>query len=98
MSAVLLFRRRVVFADDAFAEIVIWRLPKALPPSEHLFKYRLAYVVGGVCVVRYDNEQGKGDHRHYGERESRYGFSDPESLLADFEADIRRWNHEDGRS
>ncbi|MCA0302883.1 MAG: DUF6516 family protein [Proteobacteria bacterium] len=97
MSAVLLIRRRVVLAEDAFAEIVVWRLPKALPPSRHLFKYRLAYVVGGTCVVRYDNEQGKGDHRHYDGSESAYDFSSPETLLADFEADIRRWSHEDRR-
>ena len=98
MTAVLLLRRRVVVADDAFVEIVIWRLPKALPPSRHMFKYRLAYVVDGDCVVRYDNEQGKGDHRHYEARETRFRFSDPETLIADFEADIRRWNDENGRS
>ncbi len=51
--------------------------------------------VNGTCVVRYDNETGKGDHRHFSTRESRYTFETPEKLIADFQADIARWNHED---
>jgi len=49
-------------------------------------------------VVRYDNEAGKDDHRHFGERESRYSFTTPEALLAAFERDIARWNRENSRS
>ena len=55
----------------------------------HDFKYRLAYVVDGVCVVRYDNEAGKGDHRHFGERESNYTFQTPEKLLPTLNATLR---------
>ncbi len=98
MKALLLLRRRVIVAEDAFAEVVIWRVPKPVEPSEHEFKYGLAYVVRGECVLRYDNERGKGDHRHLGTAEERYTFSSPEQLMADFEADIERWNHEHGRS
>ena len=98
MPSTLLIRRRVVLADDAFAEIVVWRLPRATPPSKHAFKYRLAYVVCGECVLRYDNERGKGDHRHFSDVERPYRFSTPERLVADFSADIGRWNHENGRS
>jgi len=35
-----------------------------LAGSVHSFKYRLAHVVRGVCVLRDDNEAGRGDHRH----------------------------------
>lgn len=98
MKAIPLIRRRVVLAPDAFAEIAVWRVPEPVPPSGHPFKYRLAYVVGGECVLRYDNERGKGDHRHYGDEESDYVFSDPDQLTRDFGADIARWNHEHGRS
>jgi hypothetical protein len=98
MKAVALIRRRVVLASDAFAEVVVWKVPDAVPPSGHAFKYRLAYVVKGECVVRYDNERGKGDHRHYGGLESGYTFSSPDQLMLDFNADIARWNHEHGRS
>ncbi len=98
MKAVALVRRRVVLAADAFAEIAVWRLPQPLPPSRHRFKYRLAYVVAGRCVIRYDNELGKGDHRHAGAAEVPYAFSTPEQLMTDFNADIARWNHEHGRS
>ena len=60
MPAVELVNTRVVYSEDAFAELVLWALPKALAGSAHRYKYRLAYVVRGVCVVRYDNEAGKG--------------------------------------
>lgn len=98
MKAIELIRRRVVVAEDAFVEIAVWRVPHPVPPSTHNFKYRLAYVVAGECVLRYDNERSKGDHRHFGTRESAYAFTTPDQLMADFNADIARWNHENGRS
>src|SRR5438477_2782441 len=98
MKATALVSRRVVLAPDAFADIVIWALPTPIPGSRHLFKYRLAYVVGGDCVLRYDNESGKGDHRHHGKSQSTYTFVDPDKLMADFLADVERWNRENGRS
>ena len=41
-------------------------------------------------MVRYDNETGKGDHRHEGGREEPYHFTAVETLVADFLADIAR--------
>jgi hypothetical protein len=98
MKATPLIRRRVVLAPDAFVEVAVWRVPEPVSPSDHSFKYRLAYVVRGECVVRYDNERGKGDHRHVGSRETHYTFLTPDQLMTDFNADIARWNHEHGRS
>jgi Family of unknown function (DUF6516) len=42
--------------------------------------------------VRYDNERGKGDHRHLGLREEAYVFTTIEQLLDDFERDIANWS------
>jgi Family of unknown function (DUF6516) len=98
MKAVALLRTRIVYSETAFAELVLWQLPKTLPGSPHRFKYRLAYVVNGVCVVRYDNESGKGDHRHFGDSEKSYRFVDPDRLIEDFQRDIDRWNHENSNS
>ena len=95
VKAVLLVRERVSYADDAFAEIVVWRLPSPLPGSRHLYKYRLAYVVGGDCVLRYDNETGKGDHRHFRGKEYEYTFRSIERVLMDFNNDVRGLNDED---
>jgi hypothetical protein len=97
MKAFALVRRRVVVAPDAFAEIVVWRLPEPLAPSMHRFKYRLAYIVQGECVVLYDNERGKGDHRHFAGRETTYRFVSAERLVADFSADMERWDRENRR-
>ena len=98
MKAVALVRRRVVVAADAFVEIVIWQVPEPVPPSTHLFKYSLAYVVEQRWVLRYDNEPGKGDHRHTETVEEPYAFTTPDQLMADFEADVARWNREHGRA
>ena len=98
MKAIQLVNTRIVYLESAFAELVLWRVPKPIKESLHGFKYRLAYVVGGECVLRYDNEVGKGDHRHFGVKESIYVFTTPDQLIADFQNDIARWNHENRNS
>jgi hypothetical protein len=60
----------------------------------HGFKYRLAFVRNGKRVVGYDNERGKGDHKHLGEVESSYRFVDEVQLLEDFWRDINETQHE----
>ena len=73
-----------MLSEDAFAEMVVWRVPHRLQGSEHPFKYRLAYVVDGRCLLRFDNEPGKGDHYHLGDEELAYKFDSLEKLLDDF--------------
>jgi hypothetical protein len=92
MKATLLLRdKQFIPAEEALVEVVIWRLPRMLPGSSHEFKYRLALIVRGECVVRYDNEAGKGDHKHVGDREEPYEFTDLIRLQQDFRADIAAW-------
>jgi Family of unknown function (DUF6516) len=91
MKVVELVRTRIVYSETAFAELVLWKVPKPVIGSTHLFKYRLAFVVNGVCVIRYDNEAGKGDHRHLNNQETPYTFTTPKKLIADFQNDISRW-------
>jgi len=92
MDAESIMRERVALDEQSFAEIVIWRVVRQVPGSTHGFKYRLAYVVDGRCVLRYDNETGKGDHRHIGARQSSYIFTSPAQLLVDFWNDVNQWS------
>jgi len=94
MKAIEFIRSRILYSEFAFSELALWGLPAPLEGSLHNFKYRLAYGVRGECVLRYDNETGKGDHRHFGGKESAYVFTTPEKLVADFQNDVVRWNHE----
>jgi len=94
MEAALLIQERIVYSELSFAELVLWQLPVPVEGVTHRFKYRLACVVKGVCVVRYDNESRKGGHRHFGSKESVCVFVDPEKLVADFQRDIERRNRE----
>lgn len=43
----------------------------------------------GVREVGYDNERGKGDHRHLDVVETACAFTSVEKLLADFWLDVR---------
>jgi len=69
-------------------EINIWRVSNPVLPCAHSYKYRLVYVVKGGRVFGYDNERGKGDHRHAGDAELPYEFIDVTTLLADFWRDV----------
>ena len=91
MQADLLIDERHVLGTGMFIEIVVWRVPRPLRGSTHLFKYRLAFIVDGDCVLRYDNEAGKGDHRHIGKTERFYKFTNHEALLTDFWNDVDKW-------
>src|ERR1700733_6952473 len=64
MKAELLFYQRIDHDDGAIVEMVLWRVPSPVPPSLHEMKYSLFYGRPGVREVGYDNERGKGDHRH----------------------------------
>jgi Family of unknown function (DUF6516) len=91
MPARLLLRERRIIGEDRFADIVIWQLPRRAPGSSHRFKYRLAFVVDQVCVLRFDNESGKGDHKHIGEEQVVYDFISLTQLVADFWNEIDEW-------
>lgn len=75
MKADLVIRERIVFGDGAILEIKVWRVPVQVPASRHFLKYSLFYGMPGQRLVCYDNERGKGDHRHYGSREVSYIFT-----------------------
>lgn len=89
-SAELLFHAKRVYDDGAIVELKIWRLARPVPGSSHTLKYSLFYGERGARIVGYDNERGKGDHRHYGDREEHYGFTSVDQLVADFEADVAK--------
>jgi hypothetical protein len=90
MKAALIFEQRVDFEDGAILEIVIWRLLTPVPPSTHKLKYSLFYGRPAVREVGYDNERGKGDHRHFQGIETTYAFISVEQLIADFWSDVER--------
>jgi len=72
-------------------DMVIWELPQADAERPHGLKYSLQCCrEDGSLVVRYDNELGKDDHRHYPEGEEPYVFESVEKMVADFLADIQR--------
>lgn len=91
MVAKLVEDDRLYLDDGSFVEITIWKVPQPVRGSIHSYKYRLAFVYKDKCVIRYDNEAGKGDHRHIGDQELPIQFVDLELLRKDFYADVRRW-------
>lgn len=86
-KAKLLHKFRQAYGDGII-EGVVWEVPTPVPPSEHPYKYRLVYIVAGERVIGYDNERGKGDHKHMGVLEVSYVFKNVPTLLADFKRDL----------
>lgn len=68
-------------AFESLAEMVIRELTRSVEGSVHAYKYRLYYGFPGRRLVGYDNERGKGDHRHIDDKETRYAFSSVERLI-----------------
>ena len=65
-KAILELYFKQVLADGAIIEMTVWRLPAATTERPHGLKYALFYGRRGKRIVGYDNERGKGDHRHIG--------------------------------
>lgn len=91
MPAEPIARVKEIRDDGSVVEIVVWRLPQALLPCTHFYKYRLYFGADGQCRVRYDNERGKGDHRHVNGIEEPYRFVSLTQLLDDFQHDVKTW-------
>jgi hypothetical protein len=89
VKAELLFQQRIDYDDGAIVEMVLWRVPLPVPPSKPGLKYSLFYGGPGVRDAGYDNERGKGDHRHFRGVETAYTFVSVERLMADFWSDVR---------
>ena len=65
-------------------------MPESVPPSDHGLKYSLFYGYPGRRLVAFDNERGKGDHRHLGDLERPYAFTTVRQLVEDFLAEVRK--------
>ena len=88
MAAQLITAIKNINPDGSILEIVIWKVPKPVPPTEHGYKYRAVYVVDGVLIVGFDNERGKGDHCHIDGKELPYAFKGVDQLLEDIIAAV----------
>lgn len=90
MKARLLYRFERDFEDGAMLRMVIWEVANSVPPSGHRYKYRLVYLENSKRVIGFDNERGKGDHRHEGEMEFPYHFAGVPALVKDFINAVRQ--------
>ncbi len=87
-TELILHRKEV--AGGLIVEVRIWRIAEADAERPHGFKYSLhCCTEDGEMIVRYDNERGKGDHRHIGQHEEAYLFVSLEKLIEDFWRDVR---------
>ncbi len=44
-----------------------------------------------LYILSFDNEIGKGDHKHVGKKEISYTFETLSQLVADFLVDLDQW-------
>ena len=91
MKAKLLLKQRHTLSEKAFLEMIVWQVPFPVSGCDHSFKYSLALVVEQHCVLLYDNESGKCDHKHVGNNEVDYRFTTTQQLIEDFMTDVEHW-------
>jgi hypothetical protein len=89
-KAGLLYHEKKYLEDGSFREFKIWRVPQS-PNKPHGYKYSFVYIVNDQRVIGYDNAEGRGDHRHYGDKEYPYEFESLEKLWQDFTSDVVKW-------
>ena len=88
MAAQLITRFKNITPDGGVIELVVWKVPQPVPPTQHGYKYRAVYALQGARVVGFDNERGKGDHCHLDGTEVPYAFTSVEQLIEDFIAAV----------
>lgn len=84
----LITRFKDIATDGAILELVIWKVPEPVPPTEHGYKYRAVCVVEGIRIVGFDNERGKGDHCHLDGMEIPSAVTSVDQLIEDFIAAV----------
>lgn len=84
-----IINRKFRYDDGAIREMIVWQLPESVLGSEHTYKYSFFYGKDGERIVGYDNERGKGDHKHLGEIQHPYTFIDIQQLVNDFYDDVK---------
>jgi hypothetical protein len=89
MGAELLFHRKNIESDGGIIEMKIWKVPRSTDKAFGL-KYSLVYIQNGKRIIGYDNAEGKGDHKHYRNKEYQYRFSNIDNLVKDFCTDLEK--------
>lgn len=97
MKATLITRDKRTI-NGTITEVVAWKIEKPVPGCNHNFKYRFYFgMLDGTCIIRYDNERGKGDHKHVEGKEVAYIFRSLPQAFRDFNEDKERWLHGKGQ-
>lgn len=91
MKAQVLVDDRIKQSDNSFVELRVMSVPNPVRGSSHTFKYSLSLVVEGKCMLRFDNEAGKGDHYHRDGIELPYRFTTMPALLKEFWKQVDQW-------
>lgn len=89
-KAMLIIHDKQVDEHGNTTEIRLWRVPVD-DERQHGIKYSLVYISQGQRIIGYDNERGKGDHKHIEGIELSYQFSDLRRLKTDFLDDVAQW-------
>jgi len=74
---------------DEIVEIKIWKVPVSEDKPNGV-KYSIVYIKSSERLLGYDNSEGKGDHRHYGDKEGSFRFTGFRDLLRDFKNDLKK--------
>jgi hypothetical protein len=87
MRAELLYHSKKVNPAGDTIEAKIWKVPVS-EDKPFGVKYSLVFIREGRRIIGYDNAEGKGDHKHIGDKEYSYKFTTVKKLFEDFYRDL----------
>jgi hypothetical protein len=90
VAADLVLNEKTVFEDGSILQVRIWFVPTSVPPTRHRYKYSLFYRRPGERIVGFDNERGKGDHKHVLGVKTQFRFVSIAQLLTEFRTEVER--------
>jgi len=89
------FENALYDPDGYILRVRVREVPEPVPPSDNRYRCSCCYGRPDERSALYDNEKGKGGHRHCSAEQELYRFRSVEALIADFPADVRRMRGDD---
>ena len=87
-KATLVRHDKVVLKSGVIVEAKIWNVPVSDKYPDGIRYSLFAIHSDGKVLVGYDNHYPKGHHRHIGDTQEPYVFTDLEKLRNDFKTDL----------
>ena len=89
MRAIKKYDKYLKYSKGNIKQVKVWEFPKTKKQPEGI-KYHFAYIHNGKRVLGYDNEIGKGHHKHLFGKETKIIFKGIKELYNQFIKEVKQ--------